>query len=534
MAEGQSSFNPILAGGEGEEPGSAFSQSNPLFDETRVSKRGLLAREGEGPEGGGEVQLVERSKGAWLEKDYGFEHSLFGAKAEFLCGGVSKDKRYVCAGGGNGYLYYMDMSEGKGGKEAEDDEDKVKNGGVQKVEIEAGTALRNLAFGIEAGGNGGGGSVVYVGTDGGKVCEVNLSRGEVVRTFTGHDEGVYGIALSPNGKTLVTGSVETARVWDLTKEAAEGGDVEPIKVIEEEKMILSVAFNLDGTKFCFGGEDGFLHMYDSTSYERLTELKGHTDFIWSLTFSLDSQKLFTASEDKTLKIWDVAAKDAGSWTCKKTLVGHSEGVWRISVSPCGKYLASGSDDKTVKVWDITTGSLLRTIEAHEKTVYGVSFKKGGRIISASEDGKVKVSNLATKGRDALKLEGHEGGVKAVAISADGRTLVSGGDDNKVHIWDTETGKLKVKLNGHESEVTSVANSRDGLLVVSGSEDKTARVWKIKDGKATDDAGHTPLRVAIKRRRARGSRRRSRACGRRWRSARTTRRCSRRSWRPQAN
>ena len=113
MAEEQSSFNPILAGGEGEEPGSAFSQSNPLFDETRVSKRGLLAREGDGPEGGGEVELVERSKGAWLEKDYGFEHSLFGAETGFECGGVSKDKRYVCAGGNDGYLYYIDMSEGK-------------------------------------------------------------------------------------------------------------------------------------------------------------------------------------------------------------------------------------------------------------------------------------------------------------------------------------------------------------------------------------------------------------------------------------
>ena len=116
MEEEQSSFNPILAGGEGEEPGSAFSQSNPLFDETRVSKRGLLAREGDGPEGGGEVELVERSKGAWLKKDYGFEHLLFGAGTAFECVGVSNDKRYVCAGGKDGYLYYIDMSEGKGEK----------------------------------------------------------------------------------------------------------------------------------------------------------------------------------------------------------------------------------------------------------------------------------------------------------------------------------------------------------------------------------------------------------------------------------
>lgn len=46
MAE---SFNPIVAGGEGE---NSFSQSNPLFDEKRLSKRGLVAKEGEDLEGG--------------------------------------------------------------------------------------------------------------------------------------------------------------------------------------------------------------------------------------------------------------------------------------------------------------------------------------------------------------------------------------------------------------------------------------------------------------------------------------------------
>ena len=162
------------------------------------------------------------------------------------------------------------------------------------------------------------------------------------------------------------------------------------------------------TKFCVGREDGLLHVYDSTSYKRLAELKGHTSYVNNLAFSLDSKKLFSAS-DKTLKIWNVATEDAESWTCRKTLVGHSSGAKRVSESPCGKYLASGSFDKTVKVWDLATGSLIRTIEAHEKSVYGVSFEKGGRIISASEDGKVKLWNLATKGRDALKLEGHEGG-----------------------------------------------------------------------------------------------------------------------------
>ena len=147
---------------------------------------------------------------------------------------MSNDKRYVCAGGKDGYLYYMDMSEGKAGKEAEDDEDKVKNSGVKKVEIEKWGKVKSLAFGIGEGGSGGGDSVVYVGTNSGKVCEVDLSRGEVVRTFTGHTQAVNGISLKPDGNTLITGSHDkTVRAWNVATEVGEGEN-KATKEIKEE------------------------------------------------------------------------------------------------------------------------------------------------------------------------------------------------------------------------------------------------------------------------------------------------------------
>ena len=228
---------------------------------------------------------VEREYGTWLKKDFGFEHILF-TKTQFMCVGVSPDKRYVVAGGYDGFVYIKDMSKEK---KAEDDMGKEvegkEEGDVKKVEVEKGKEVLSLVFGQDEEGSGGRGSVIYVGTEGGKVCKVDLSRGEVVRTLTGHRSYVEGLALSPNGKTLLSWSSDrTAHVWDVTKEAAEGEDVEPIKVIEEEMAIYCVAYSPDGTKFCVGGEGGFLHVYDSTSYERLAELKGHTRDIFDIKF----------------------------------------------------------------------------------------------------------------------------------------------------------------------------------------------------------------------------------------------------------
>ena len=72
---------------------------------------------------------------------------------------MSPDKRYVCAGGNDGYLYYIDMSKVQREKEAEDDQDKAKNGVVQKVKVvKKWKPVLSLAFGQDEGGSGGGGA----------------------------------------------------------------------------------------------------------------------------------------------------------------------------------------------------------------------------------------------------------------------------------------------------------------------------------------------------------------------------------------
>ena len=76
---------------------------------------------------------------------------------------------------------------------------------------------------------------------------------------------VWGIAVSPDGTTLISDT----RIWNLTAGAEEGGEFEPVKVIEEEKNVMNVAFTPDGTKFCLGlGEHnaGLIHVYSSTLY----------------------------------------------------------------------------------------------------------------------------------------------------------------------------------------------------------------------------------------------------------------------------
>ncbi|MEB3215400.1 MAG: hypothetical protein VKN72_03935, partial [Nostocales cyanobacterium 94392] len=82
-------------------------------------------------------------------------------------------------------------------------------------------------------------------------------------------------------------------------------------------------------------------------------LKGHTASVQGVSFSPDGKTLASASNDETVKLWDL-----NSGRVIQSFKGHITYVRSISFSPDGKTLASGSWDKTIILWNLDLDDLL--------------------------------------------------------------------------------------------------------------------------------------------------------------------------------
>ncbi len=205
-------------------------------------------------------------------------------------------------------------------------------------------------------------------------------------------------------------------------------------------------------------------------------LSGHSHVIRACAVTADGKHVVSASDDKTLKVWDLATGHE-----LLTFSGHSESVIACAVTPDGTRMISASWDDTLKVWDLNSGHELLTFLGHSKGVTAcVVTPDGTRMVSASDDKTLKVWDLAT-GHELLTLSGHSDWVDACVVTADGTRVISTSHDKMLKVWDLDSGHELLTLSGHSRSVSACAVTADGTRVVSASRDKTLKVWDLDSG-----------------------------------------------------
>ncbi|CRG92733.1 putative WD repeat-containing protein alr3466 [Talaromyces islandicus] len=238
----------------------------------------------------------------------------------------------------------------------------------------------------------------------------------------------------------------------------------------------SVAFTSDGKMLASASDDNTIRLWDITTGQCMQILEGHSDSVNSVTFISDRKMLVSTSYDKTICLWDTTTGQ-----CMQTLEGHSDRVNSVAFTSDGKMLASASNDKTIRLWDITTGQCMQTLKGHSGGVNSVAFTSDGKTLaSASHDKTIRLWDITT-GQCMQTLKGHSGGVNSVAFTSDGKMLASASNDKTIRLWDTTTGQCMQTLEGHRNWVNSITFISDRKILASTSYDKTIRLWDTTTG-----------------------------------------------------
>ena len=214
--------------------------------------------------------------------------------------------------------------------------------------------------------------------------------------LSGHTALVWRVAFHPEGKVFATASEDgSLKLWNRQGKLQR-------TLLGHSDGVKTVAFSPDGRLIASGGLDGKIIIWRSDG-KLLATLTEHQSAVVGLSFNpqietvanRSSYLLASASWDNSAILWDIQQDTANSVTAtaRNKLLSHEDSLRAVNFSPDGQAIATASQDNSIKLWNLH-GELLKTLFGHDAAVWQVFFAPyGDKIISSSEDRTVIVWNL---------------------------------------------------------------------------------------------------------------------------------------------
>ncbi|GAA3455985.1 WD40 repeat domain-containing protein [Dactylosporangium matsuzakiense] len=334
-----------------------------------------------------------------------------------------------------------------------------------------------------------------IGTDPRAIHVWDVHSGREVRTLRGHRRGVRSLAVTPDGRHLLTGGYDgTARYWELTgrclRTYAAGGQVAGVWVAADGRTARTGAVTGIERRFKLPG------VYRApakpsptrTDAERAAHARRFEELLAAarrpgadaLATLREARAVPGFERDKRgLLAWQELGPCARTglrtaWTTR-TLTGHTAPV--VAVALDRRCAVTGSWDGTARVW---SGAGSRVLGGHEGRVDAVAVHDSTTVLTGGQDKTARFWRADT-GECTGVLDGLGHAVWAVAFSPDGRLALVGTGYRRLLLVDPATAGIVAELTGPTDAITTVAFSAGGQHALSGGYDGVLRLWSIPSG-----------------------------------------------------
>ena len=290
----------------------------------------------------------------------------------------------------------------------------------------------------------------------------------------GHGGPVRALAISPDGRTALSGSFDTAAIrWSLERNAA-------MQVLRFHNGAVNAVALLPDGRLVTSGEDARIAIWMPGAAQPARVLEGHTAPVVALAVSPDGRMLASASWDRTARLWSLDGGDV------RVLEGHGDNVNGVAFTPDGRAVVTAGYDATLRIWPLTGGAAPAVVTLPPHSILSSSRPTARSRPAAPTARSISVHRTEPIGRGS---KSHEMPLIAVAVSPDGRLIAAAGIRGSVAIVERPTRKLVRTLVGPGLPVWSAAFFPDSRTLLTGGTDRMIRRWDAVTGEPIGDTHH---------------------------------------------